>query len=148
MTIAFLFNSNPRFFVLRLKELLTGGSRIKNEHTCNRILRETIYTSHYNLPKFPIHPMIFALTLSSLPLYISPISSLSVFIFLDFPLGTFHKLSSRTTNSQFARFLDFSLENHLVAFFPHLSHERLARQHGAGETDLDVLIRAESICSE
>ena len=54
-----------------------------------------------------------------------------------------HELGRGASNGQLARLLDLGLEGDLGAVAPHLGHEGLAGDDGAGEADLDVLEGAE-----
>lgn len=63
----------------------------------------------------------------------------------ELALITASKFRRRATNRQLARLLDLGLEGDLVAIPPHLGHERLAGEDGAGETNLDVLVRPKSV---
>src|SRR3569833_2643141 len=62
----------------------------------------------------------------------------------NLPLLTLaEQLGGGTADGQLARLLDLGLEDDAVALLPHLGHERLAGEHGAGEAHLDVLEAAD-----
>lgn len=61
----------------------------------------------------------------------------------DLSLRPLQQFSRGTADGQLASLLDLGLEDDLVAFLPHLSHERLPRVYGSSKADLYVLVRTE-----
>ena len=58
---------------------------------------------------------------------------------LDFARITSHQLGGSSSNGHVTSLLDLCLEDNLVAFFPHLCDEGLARDDRASKTNLNVL---------
>jgi hypothetical protein len=68
------------------------------------------------------------------------ISKIVPFYIHSLQLGTtIYELSSCVRDSQLSRLFHLRLEDDLVVLLPALGNERLPGEHGAGESDLDVL---------